>query len=208
MTAILAFFAVALTVGGAFAQTIEGLAASGPFPEHAEKLMLFGQFVGDWDLDVVNHLPDGSRSPQPSRRGGGAPRLQEKTTKGEWHFGWVLEGRAIQDVWRVPPRAELETASDPPTGYGTTVRFYDPQIDAWHVTWNGVVTGSVFVFVARQQGDEIVMEAQGERELSRWIFSHIAKESFRWRAVVSTDGGTTWITEQEMVARRRPAPRR
>ena len=29
---------------------IEGLAAEGPFPECADKLSLFGQFVGDWDI--------------------------------------------------------------------------------------------------------------------------------------------------------------
>ena len=30
---------------------------------------------------------------------------------GEIHFGWVLEGRAIQDVWMIPRRAERRPAS-------------------------------------------------------------------------------------------------
>lgn len=29
----------------------EGLEASGPLPEQREKLMLFGQFVGQWEFD-------------------------------------------------------------------------------------------------------------------------------------------------------------
>jgi len=29
-----------------------------------------------------------------------------KEQRGEWHFGWVLEGRAIQDVILAPPREE------------------------------------------------------------------------------------------------------
>ena len=32
--------------------------------------------------------------------------------KGEVHFGWVLEGRAVQDVWVMPPRAERTTDLD------------------------------------------------------------------------------------------------
>ena len=29
------------------------LAASGPFTELADKLMIYGQFVGTWDIDAV-----------------------------------------------------------------------------------------------------------------------------------------------------------
>lgn len=181
--------ALASVLSGSPAPQIEELTASGPAPELAQKLMLFGQFVGDWDLDVVYHLPDGKR--------------QLRT--GEWHFGWVLEGRAIQDVWMVPARAERERTGEL-VGYGTTIRAYDPRIDAWHVTWNGVLSGTVFVFIARQQGDEIVMEQQADGgEPGRWIFSEIAPDSFRWRAVSSTDGGRSWVIEQEMSARRRRA---
>ncbi len=52
---------------------------------------------------------------------------------GEWHFGWALEGRAVQDVWIVPPRGELRRgdAAANVNSYGTTLRVYDPDIDAW-----------------------------------------------------------------------------
>lgn len=44
--------------------------------------------------------------------------------------------------------------------------------------------------------------------LVRWIFSDLepdpaAPDRFRWRAVESTDGGTTWLLRQTMVATRR-----
>jgi hypothetical protein len=58
---------------------IDALQAPGSHPDLAEKLMLFGQFVGTWDVDVFNIAPDSSR----------------KALKGEWHFGWALEERAI-----------------------------------------------------------------------------------------------------------------
>ena len=58
------------------------LVASGPFVEHAEKLMLYGQFVGSWDVEGIWHGRGGER-----RKG-----------QGEWHFSWILGGRGIQDV--------------------------------------------------------------------------------------------------------------
>src|SRR5438309_11111937 len=63
--------------------TIKGLGAEGPFPELKEKLMLFGQFVGDWEMDARYTQPDGT----------------EIKAKGEIHFGWILNGRGVQDVW-------------------------------------------------------------------------------------------------------------
>ena len=62
------------------------LHADGPDPERAEALKLYGRFIGDWDTEVIAHGADGT-----SHR-----------TQGEIHFGWVLQGRAIQDVWMIP----------------------------------------------------------------------------------------------------------
>jgi hypothetical protein len=35
--------------------------AAGPAADVADKLQLFGQFVGSWELDVVYHGPTGER---------------------------------------------------------------------------------------------------------------------------------------------------
>src|SRR5256885_8100986 len=94
------------------------LLASGPDPKLESALRLFGQFVGNWSVDVVNHLPDGT--------------LQR--LRGEWHFGWILGGTAVQDVWMVPTRAQRDDG-EALVGYGTTLRFYDPKIDAWRIVW-------------------------------------------------------------------------
>jgi hypothetical protein len=101
----------------------QALRASGPTPKYTEKLMLYGQFVGNWEANAGWHLPDGT------------------IRQHYWqvHFDWVLEGRAIQDVWITPPRhGPHSTEQSEPWGefgnqYGTTVRVYDPKIDAWHV---------------------------------------------------------------------------
>jgi hypothetical protein len=167
---------------------IEVLQASAPFDGMAEKLQLFGQFVGSWDARVVNYKPDGSHI---------------QTVEAEWHFGWVLEGRAIQDVWIAPKRSLRAAGGNAPGDYGATIRFYDKNIDAWRSTWIGPVKGYVIPFIARQIGDEIVLEGKlAEGTEVKWIFSEITKESFRWRFVQSADGWTSEVKVQEMFCRR------
>ena len=121
--------------------------------------------------------------------------------KGEWHFGWVLEGRAIMDVW-ITPRRSLR-GQENPYECGATLRFFDPTIQAWRSTWIGPVRHLVLPFIAQQVEDEIILEgsfAPGSR--TRWIFSRITATSFHWRNIESSDDGATWTTVQEMVAQR------
>ena len=165
---------------------IETLQSDQPRPELAEKLQLFGQFVGSWDLKVVNHKPDSV----------------SETLEGEWHFGWVLDGRAIQDVW-IAPKRSLRTGGEAASGeYGATLRFYDPKIDAWRSTWIGPTRGWVLPFIARQVNDEIVLEGDFEGVSRKWIFSEITFESFYWRSIESNDQWASHRKVQEMFARR------
>ena len=63
--------------------------------------------------------------------------------------------------------------------------------------------GLVLPFSARPAGEQIVLEGSFEDDkLTRWIFSEIAPNSFRWRAVESNDAGRNWSVVQEMSARR------
>jgi hypothetical protein len=183
---------------------LHALTAIGPVPPHERELAQFGRFIGSWDLDVRYYTDDGS---------------VRRHVAGEWHFGWVLEGRAIMDVWTVPPRVERVAAApaEPPGEYGATLRFYDPRIGAWRSTWHGPVHGVVWPFIARPAGDApgdgprdaMVLERTDEAgALVRWIFSDLepdpaAPDAFRWRAVESMDGGTTWLLRQTMIATRR-----
>jgi hypothetical protein len=168
---------------------ISALIADRPHPAHADQLRLFGQFVGSWDVDIRNYPPDGPAS----------------RVEGEWHFDWVLEGRAIQDVWIAPKRA-LRRAADPAPGeYGTTLRFYDPKLGAWRSTWIGPGRGVVRCFIARPVGAEIVLEGSFEPGVTtRWIFSDITPTTFHWRSVESRDGWATERKLQEMFAVRSP----
>ena len=170
---------------------IEALAADGPFEEYADKLILFGRLVGGWDIQGKYFHPEGQVT-------------QEQ--QGEWHFGWVLEGRAIQDVILTPTREERRKTGAPADDYGMAIRFYDPRIDAWRVTALTPVFGVIVNLIARPVGDEIVLEGKSsDNKLYRWIFSEITDHTFRWSGYVSADEGRTWLMEEEIRGRRRAA---
>jgi hypothetical protein len=167
------------------------LAADGPAPVHAQKLNLYGQFVGDWEADVFTYPPDGSR-----HRG-----------QAEIHFDWILEGRAIQDVWMIPRLADRGAAAPvlPVAGnwYGTTIRAYDPTLDAWRIFWIDPATNSYRQQIGRSHGADIVQEGTTDSgALSRWSFTEITPQSFRWTAEASMDQGASWRLFVAVFARR------
>jgi hypothetical protein len=86
-----------------------------------------------------------------------------------------------------------------------SLRFFDRSIDAWRSTWLGPVHGVVLPFIARQVGDEMVLERRDGDRLVRWIFSDMSDDAFRWRNIHSLDDGRTWRTEQRFSARRAPS---
>src|ERR671936_683012 len=90
----------------ASAAMIEALQADGPFPDYADKLMLFGRLVGSWDIAGRFFDEEGNV-------------IKEST--GEWHFGWALDGRAIADVLISPPRGGSEPR-EPSKAYDLAIR--------------------------------------------------------------------------------------
>lgn len=171
---------------------LDALDAAGPYPAYADKLMLFGRLVGSWHCDGRFLHPDGG---------------VRESHRGEWHFGWALEGRAIQDVLISPPREELQ-AGEEFFEYGTTVRIYDPRRDAWNVVFTSATTGAIVNLEAREVGEEIWLEGRGpEDRLDRWTFSEISPTFVRWQGFVSRDEGQTWARDEEILLSRSQAVR-
>lgn len=146
---------------------------------------IFAPFIGDWDLVVSWFDETGKLSRQ---------------ERGEWHFSWILEGRGIQDIWIVPPRAERTAQSDL-YEYGTSLRFFDTKLNAWQSTWIGPMHRVVRTFTARRIDDRVVLETtEGEVPRMRWSFADIERNSFAWRNELRTASG--WRVQQTFAARR------
>jgi hypothetical protein len=166
---------------------IDALHAMGPSGEHADKLMLFGQFVGSWDIDWSGTGRDG----KPAQ------------ATGELHFGWILGGRAVQDTWIMPGRHEPAAPGLRPF-HGTTVRFYDPDLDAWRSTWIEPINARVRRFIGRPVNGDIVLLSDEDDPWPRWRFTDITPSSARWLGDTSHDNGTTWVFDEQMILARRP----
>lgn len=165
---------------------ITALHVAGPAARDAGRLMLFGRFVGSWHLEWSGTGADG----------------QPATMTGELHFGWVLGGRAVQDVWIVPGRGQPGEGQPPLAFHGSTIRFYDPAIDAWRSTWIEPVNGRVRRFIGRPSDGDIVLVSDEDDPQLRWRFTDITADSFTWRAETSRDAGATWHFDEQMLATR------
>jgi hypothetical protein len=179
--------AVSELVHPSFAQVLH---ASGPDAARAAKLALYAWLVGRWDLDVTTFLEDGA----------------VHHGHGEIHAGWILQGRAIQDVWMIPRlrdrRPGIESLPGAGNWYGTTLRIFDPELDAWRILWNDPATNFFTQQIGRAHGDDIVQTGPDPRGGSaRWIFDDLEDDSFHWTAEHSRDEHT-WRREVEIRARR------
>lgn len=121
---------------------------------------------------------------------------------GELHVGWVLGGRAVQDVWIVPGRGQPGEGVPPHGFHGSTVRFYDADVGAWRSTWIEPVNGRVRMFIGREEHGEIVLISLDGAPLLRWRFTEIQTDSFTWLGEYSVDEGRTWELEERMIATR------
>jgi hypothetical protein len=166
---------------------ITALQADGALAEHADKLMLFGRLVGSWDIEGRFFDKEGNITKQGT---------------GEWHFGWVLEGRVIQDVIISPPRAGRELGARS-TAYDTAIRVYDPETDTWRVSVIAPIYGTTLQLTAREHDDEVWLEGPGpEGKPIRWTFSEFSDDRVRWQGFVSNDDGATWVRDEEIILTR------
>ena len=171
--------------GDGFLTLLPSTARSSDIPEEADT---YGWFVGSWDLDVVSHDDEGV-----TRR-----------TSGEAHATRVLEGRAVQDVFINPRQSDRGPSMAAfANWFGTTLRIYDPGIDAWHIFWHNPPTQLYTRQIGRARGADIVQEGRHESgALLRWSFTRIEPDSFRWLGEVSADNGANWRLQVEVLARR------
>jgi hypothetical protein len=166
------------------------LASPGRSPEIPEAEDAYGWLVGSWTLDVLHYWG----------RDVAAQHLQ-----GEAHFAWVLEGRAVQDVWIMPPRAQRTARADKTMNmYGSTVRAWDATIKGWRITWTNPAGDHHETQIGRWQGRDVVqVGTRPDGTATRWSFREITPDSFHWRGEAQAPRAKSWTLEGEFRARRK-----
>lgn len=147
---------------------LKTLTSEGRNVELPEEFNYFGKLIGSWDINYI----DNSTS---------------RSLKGEWHFSWILEGMAVQDVIILPGFE-----------YGTTVRVYNPGTHAWDIAY--CFTGKIIRLEARKQDDMIVLTNIDDKR-RKWVFVKVGDNQFHWQDVtVKEDGG--WHINFDLYAER------
>ena len=168
-------------------EMIAALWAPGPHASLGPEARVFDRFVGAWDSDYAFHAEDGS----------------VRHATGEVLFGWIIDGRAMQDVWISHPRDGTKERN-----IGTSLRFFDDKARAWRVVFVSPLFGALLTVQGGVDGDRIVLRgADDEGAALRWSFNDIRADSFVWRGEKSRDGGKTWRLEEEHHMKRRTAAR-
>jgi hypothetical protein len=167
----------------------EALGAPGRSPDIPVAADTYGWLIGSWKLDV--------------RRYWGVD-VSASGLEGEVHFGWILEGRAIQDVWIMPHRPDRTSKVDKTRNmYGTTLRVWDPTIQAWRITWTNPAGDHHEQQVGRRSGADIVqIGTRPNGAPTRWTFTDITPDSFHWLGEALDPDGKTWMLEGEFLATR------
>lgn len=165
------------------------LLSTGRSPEIPESADAYGWLVGSWELNVLHYW---------------AVDVSAHGIKGEAHFGWVLEGRVLQDVWIMPRRSERTARVDKKMNmYGTTLRAWDASIQAWRITWINPAGDHFEHQIGRRSGSEVVqIGVRPDGTPTRWTFTEVTRDSFHWLGESLQPDGKTWTLEGEFRAKR------
>ena len=128
----------------------------------------FGKLIGSWAIDYIEDN-------------------NSTAIKGEWHFSWVLEGMAVQDVIILP---DYE--------YGSSLRIYNPDTHAWDVAYG--YTGKIIRLEAKKQDNMIVLTFINDVR-RKWVFTNIEDNHFHWENITVEDDGE-WYINAEIYAER------
>ncbi len=147
---------------------IEALISESKNTALPDEFNYFGKLIGSWEINYI----EGNNS---------------LAIKGEWHFSWVLEGMAIQDVIILP---DYE--------YGTSLRIYNPDTHTWDVAYG--YTGKIIRLEAKKQDDKIMLTFVND-ERRKWVFTKIEDYCFHWENITVKEDGE-WYINAEIFAER------
>jgi hypothetical protein len=168
---------------------LDALVSSRRAPELADVDDVFGFLIGSWDLEAVLRDANG----------------QTQRSRGEIHASWVLEGRAIQDLFIFPRRADRASGvPDRGDRYATTIRTYDRTLHAWRINFiNPAAAETSAQLIARRRGQIIEMEGKlsGGTPI-RWRYNSVTPTSFEYSAEKLGGDGKSWQLYLELFGKR------
>jgi hypothetical protein len=179
--------------GAASADTAESvsdlaaaLPAKGPHPSLGDQEKTFGRFVGTWQVEYMDVKKDGTQLHR----------------TGLFIVGWIMYGRAIQDLWIVDPspgHAEREIYAD--------VRYFDPKTLTWPSVFFDLEQASMAKFSGgAASADRVVFQSSEiDNHLTRWSFDDTGPNTLEFRDQSSSDEGKTWKLRAEYHMRRKTA---
>ena len=178
------------TIAGRTGGFGEALGAPGRSPEIPESADVYGWLIGSWELEVRRYWVDVA----------GLRRSRARSIS-----RWVLEGRAVQDVWIMPRRAERTGSLDKTLNmYGTTlarVGPVDPGV-ADHVDQSRHRPARASRSAAGAARTSCRSGTGPTARRSAGCFTEITPDSFRWTGEALEPDGKTWKLEGEFRARR------
>lgn len=177
------------TIDVAKVEFLAAMAAQGRSPEIPESADAYGWLIGSWELDVHRYW---------------AIDVAARRIKAEAHFAWVLEGRAVQDIWIMPRRSERAGSLDKTMNMcGTTLRVWDGSIQAWRITWRNPAGGHHEDQIGRRIANDVIqIGTRADGTPTRWSFTEITRDSFHWLGEALEPDGKTWRLEGEFRATR------
>jgi uncharacterized protein len=167
----------------------DALISSHPNEELKDAAKIYDWLIGSWEVEAIDYL-DENRTIR---------------AQGEWHFSWVLEGRAIEDVWIAPKRSLREkNPTQPRNRYGISFRYFDKVKQKWCVNWFNPISGASDKLYGRKEGEKIIHEGLDDNgNLMRWSFEDITTNSFHWKGELSYDKGKTFVLQAEFLGKRK-----
>ncbi len=151
-----------LLFGTALAAGPVPIVSPGPNPEAPKQVQQYGQLQGSWSCVGTNLQPDGT--------------WQSSGPAATWSWYYVLDGYAVQDVWKPAAGA-----------VGTNLRTYDAEADKWYMVWATSAQARFDEFEATFDDGNIVMTgdrwARGSipQHAARITFHNISKQRFDWK---------------------------
>ena len=164
------------------------LRAGGPNASLVEQAKVFDRFVGVWDGEYTEFSSDG----------------KETRSSGEWLFGWVMDGRAIQGLFIIDPSAARKERY-----FGTTLSYFDSRPAKWSMTLVDPENGAVETLTGGPVGEDrvVLLSQDTDGKESRWSFDNVRPDSWVFRDEASSDGGKTWrVREVDSMTRRGAMP--